>query len=54
VQRVHLFLAPHLIGGVHGLSWSRHFGVSNMNERLELKRVQQRSFAPDIYVTGRL
>jgi diaminohydroxyphosphoribosylaminopyrimidine deaminase / 5-amino-6-(5-phosphoribosylamino)uracil reductase len=54
VQRVHLFLAPHLIGGAHGLSWSRHFGVSKMNERLELKRVQQRSFAPDIYVTGRL
>ena len=54
VQRLHLFIAPHLIGGEHGLSWTRHFGVGRMTERLELKRVVQKTFIPDTYITGRL
>ena len=33
VQRLHLFMAPTLIGGSHGVSWTEHFGSDQFSER---------------------
>ncbi len=54
VHRLHLFIAPHLIGGKHGLSWTRYFGGTQMSERVALKQVRHHSFGPDLYWTARL
>lgn len=53
VQRLHLYQAPSLIGGEHGMSWSRYFGVSELSAKLELKRVKFEMVSPDFYFTGR-
>jgi diaminohydroxyphosphoribosylaminopyrimidine deaminase/5-amino-6-(5-phosphoribosylamino)uracil reductase len=62
VQRLHLFQAPKLIGGLHGISWSAGFGVEKMADGFALERVERREFtgpiagevSADFYVTGRV
>ncbi len=54
VHRLHLFMAPLLIGGKHGLSWTRYFGGTQMSERVSLKRVRHHSLGPDLYWTARI
>ncbi|MEK7358347.1 MAG: bifunctional diaminohydroxyphosphoribosylaminopyrimidine deaminase/5-amino-6-(5-phosphoribosylamino)uracil reductase RibD, partial [Bdellovibrionota bacterium] len=53
VQRVHVYVAPVVIGGRHAISWSRHFGGSALAEKLTLKNVRRQEFGPDLYWTGR-
>lgn len=52
VRRLHLYQAPLLIGGKHGISWSSCFGVQKMAEGLRLERATHLDFAGDHYVTG--
>ena len=52
VQRLHLFEAPVLIGGKHGLGWSSQFGVDQMAHRMKLQRVRRKFFGEDLYTTG--
>lgn len=54
VQRLHAFIAPILMGGKHGLSWTSLFGGESMKERIVLKRVCRRSFGPDEYWTAQI
>jgi diaminohydroxyphosphoribosylaminopyrimidine deaminase/5-amino-6-(5-phosphoribosylamino)uracil reductase len=54
VRRLHVYLAPLLLGGRNGLSWSAEFGGDSMKERINLKRVQRQTFGADEYWTARL
>lgn len=54
VQRLHLFIAPTLLGGRSGLSWSQHFGVEKMADRIRLNDSKRREFGSDLYWTARL
>lgn len=54
VQRLHLFQAPSLLGGRHGVSWSAHFGVDQMAHRIRIQRSERREFGEDLYWTGRV
>lgn len=54
VQRLHLFEAPVLIGGQHGLSWSAQFGVDRMAKRWKLSNLERRVLGDDLYTTGRV
>lgn len=54
VQRVHVYMAPIIMGGRSGLSWSSAFGGTAMSERLELKRVERVSLGRDEYWTARV
>lgn len=54
VQRLHAFVAPIIMGGKHGRSWSALFGGTSMKDRIELKRVQRATLGPDEYWTARL
>ena len=49
VNKVTFFIAPKIIGGSIGLSWS---GVEHMSEALELERVEITQRGRDIEVTG--
>ncbi|HUU26174.1 MAG TPA: bifunctional diaminohydroxyphosphoribosylaminopyrimidine deaminase/5-amino-6-(5-phosphoribosylamino)uracil reductase RibD [archaeon] len=54
VQRLHLFIAPVLMGEggpLHGLG---EIGVSEENGPLRLRNVDTKVLGPDIYITGRL
>jgi len=54
VRRLHVYLAPILLGSRSGLSWSHGFGGASMKERIELKRVERQTFGPDEYWTARV
>lgn len=54
VQRLHAFIAPILMGGKHGLSWTSMFGGESMKDRVVLKRVQRKNFGPDEYWTAQI
>ena len=52
VQRLHLFIAPLLMGGagpLHGLG-----DLGKLRKRLKLRDLERRFVGPDTYVTGRL
>ncbi len=53
-HRLHLFTAPVLLGGRHGLGWTRHSGAAEMSGRLPLKRVRRLALGDDLYTTGRI
>ncbi len=54
VNRLHVYLAPILMGSKSGVSWSAGFGGISMNEKIELKRVERQSFGRDEYWTARI
>lgn len=54
VSRLHVYIAPIVMGGRSGLSWSAGFGGTSMNERIELKRVERQSLGRDEYWTARV
>jgi diaminohydroxyphosphoribosylaminopyrimidine deaminase/5-amino-6-(5-phosphoribosylamino)uracil reductase len=54
LQRLHLFLAPQLLGAEHGISWSQGLSVTSMSQRLNLQSLQPKVFGPDLYFTSRL
>jgi diaminohydroxyphosphoribosylaminopyrimidine deaminase/5-amino-6-(5-phosphoribosylamino)uracil reductase len=54
VQRLHLYQAPTIIGGKHGVAWSSGFGFEKMSQGYRLERCERREFGPDLYWTGRI
>jgi diaminohydroxyphosphoribosylaminopyrimidine deaminase/5-amino-6-(5-phosphoribosylamino)uracil reductase len=54
VQRLHLFLAPSLIGGQHGISWTQYFGGPEMADRVMIKKLEPHTFGSDLYLTSRI
>lgn len=54
VDRLHLFLAPVILGSSGGLSWTKSLKISAMHEKIQLKNLQSRAFGTDFYLTGRL
>lgn len=53
VQRLHLFIAPSLLGGRDGLSWTEDVSTSAFANRAQLKNGRWREFGPDLYFTGK-
>lgn len=51
VRRLHSFLAPCLIGGLHGASWTEHFGSHNFSERIEMAATQSKQIGKDFYLS---
>jgi diaminohydroxyphosphoribosylaminopyrimidine deaminase/5-amino-6-(5-phosphoribosylamino)uracil reductase len=49
VNRVHLFVAPHIIGGQHGLSWTEYLGGEKMSERFLLSKLKPQKLGEDLY-----
>lgn len=58
VQRLHVFMAPMLIGGRDGISWSSQFGVSSLAQVWKMKRLRVKKLgegdALNMHWTGRL
>ncbi len=54
IDRLHLFLAPVLIGSKGGIAWTNGFEIESLEKKLQLKNVRTKSISPDIYLTGRL
>lgn len=54
VRRLHVYLAPMLLGGRNGLSWSSAFGGTSMKDRIDLKRIERQTFGADEYWTSRI
>ncbi|MBC7420831.1 MAG: bifunctional diaminohydroxyphosphoribosylaminopyrimidine deaminase/5-amino-6-(5-phosphoribosylamino)uracil reductase RibD [Bdellovibrio sp.] len=54
VDRLHLFMAPVIIGAQNGISWSQNFGIAQLEQKLQLKNLKIKEFRPDIYMTGSL
>lgn len=54
IDRLHIFTAPVIIGSGEGLSWSKYFSIPTLAQKLVLKNVKHKTFAPDQYLTGRL
>ena len=53
VQRLHAFIAPSLLGGRHGVSWSAGFGGEKMAGQIRLSRSHREILGDDIYWTGK-
>ena len=54
VRRLHTYLAPSLLGGRHGVSWSSGFGVNEMSQKIQLERSRRKMLGPDLYWTARV
>jgi diaminohydroxyphosphoribosylaminopyrimidine deaminase/5-amino-6-(5-phosphoribosylamino)uracil reductase len=54
VRRLHVYIAPMLLGSRSGLSWSHAFGGQSMKDRIDLKRVERLTFGADEYWTARV
>ncbi len=50
VQRLHLFMAPTLIGGSHGVSWTEHFGSEKFSERRTTSELTPVHLGRDLYL----
>lgn len=53
IDRLHVFMAPSIIGSVAGLSWTSSLQISSLSEKLVLRRVKSRTYGEDLYITGR-
>ena len=54
VQRMHLFIAPYLIGGAFGISWTEYFGAEKMSDRLALSALEAKKLGRDLYFSFQL
>ncbi|MBC7741020.1 MAG: bifunctional diaminohydroxyphosphoribosylaminopyrimidine deaminase/5-amino-6-(5-phosphoribosylamino)uracil reductase RibD [Bdellovibrionaceae bacterium] len=54
IDRLHLFLAPAVIGAANGLSWTSAFETESLQNKLILNNLKTQTFKPDIYITGTL
>ena len=52
-QKLYLFAAPCVLGGVRGRSWAGGLSVKSLKGRKELKLEEPRRLGPDILLTGR-
>ncbi|MFZ3231248.1 MAG: bifunctional diaminohydroxyphosphoribosylaminopyrimidine deaminase/5-amino-6-(5-phosphoribosylamino)uracil reductase RibD [Pseudobdellovibrio sp.] len=54
IDRIYLFLAPTIIGGLNGLSWASGFGISSLKHKINFKSTDISKFGNDILITGNL
>ncbi len=54
VDRLHLFMAPSIIGADSGLSWSQKFFTAHLNDQIRLRMQPPVVFGTDIYISGRI
>lgn len=52
VCRLHMYMAPLLIGAQNGLAWSRGFGVAKLSVAKKLRNVRREEIGDDLYCTG--
>lgn len=52
IDRLHLFVAPSIIGAGNGLSWTQNYSVSELTEKLQMQINETRLIGPDIYLTA--
>lgn len=53
VQRLHLFMAPSILGGRDGLAWTEDVSTAAFAHRALLKHGKWREFGPDLYFNGK-
>ena len=54
VQRLHVYQAPILLGGRHGVAWSTHFGGSSIADKIHITGTRREILGEDLYWTGRV
>lgn len=54
IDRLYLFLAPVIIGAENGISWTHHFGINRLENKLPLFQMQTKLFGKDLLITGKL
>ena len=54
VDRLHLFMAPVILGAGAGQSWTKGLKLSSIQDKILLKHMQTKTLGTDIYFTGRL
>jgi diaminohydroxyphosphoribosylaminopyrimidine deaminase / 5-amino-6-(5-phosphoribosylamino)uracil reductase len=54
VDRLHLFLAPSIIGSSNGVSWTGDLKINQLSHKKILRDLKVSQLSTDIYVTGRL
>lgn len=53
VDRLHLFMAPVILGSGAGRSWTNSLKITSMNEKIQLTNMQVKNLGTDVYLTGR-
>lgn len=54
IDRLHLFIAPSIIGAQNGLGWSKSLHTQALAEKAQVKLSNLEKLGRDIYLTGRL
>ncbi len=52
VQRLHVFMAPVLIG--QGMSWTEGFSIPSLEQKIQLKSIKTRPVGRDLHLTARI
>ncbi len=53
VDRIHLFMAPSIIGAAQGLSWTQNVEVFQLARKKMLLGIKSHRYGQDIYITGK-
>lgn len=53
IDRLHLFIAPSIIGAQNGLSWTNLFQTSELAQKLVLSSVESEKLGSDFYISGK-
>jgi len=54
IDRLHLFIAPSVIGSGNGLSWTNSFEISELSQKLIISSARSEKFGDDFYITGKI
>jgi diaminohydroxyphosphoribosylaminopyrimidine deaminase/5-amino-6-(5-phosphoribosylamino)uracil reductase len=52
-DRLYMFMAPKILGGRQGLSWTKDLSVEKLSQGRSLARMNFQNFGPDVLITGR-
>ena len=52
VDRLHLFMAPIILGAGAGQSWTKSLKLNSMSEKIQLNNMQSKNLGTDVYLTG--
>lgn len=53
IDRLHLFIAPSIIGAVRGLSWAQNVVTNALADKKVMQNIRTDRFGDDIYITGK-
>ena len=54
IDRLYIFMAPSIIGGQSGLSWTSHVQTVSLDKKINFADLKVRSFDTDIFLTAKL